>query len=263
MPNMPGFSDNDPMEFKGHLPEHPWAEVKSGHRGDGPSGEINRHRGLKFLGKGALIGGKASLTAATAATTAMGMKTGVVAVAAVATGTATAASMATGIGLAAATAALTIGQSAVSANSLRKTIGHIDGLTDIQRKVSLGMYPVTECEPINAKDAVVYHQFIADKVLPYIIRQKKLKAAKKGVGIVPGAIFVTGLYAAGRKMTTGVGLKRTFYANVLGEHLITCNCKLAKAIVENLMGSATDMVQLMLMDLSAVTPILAPKMKSV
>jgi hypothetical protein len=250
---------DDPIEFRGGLAEHNWAEVKSGHRGDGPSGHVNRHRGLKVLGKRSLMTGKAGVSAATATTTALGMKTGVVAVAgAVAAGTAVSA---TGVGLVAATTALTIAQSALSANSLRKTMDHLDGLKEIQKKV--GSYKACRTTSTAHGDAGIYHRFIASQVLPYIIRQKTLKAVKKGVNIVPGGMLLTGLNGARRRFRKGVGLKRTFYANVLGEHLITCDCDLAVAIVISLMGSAYDTQQLMLMDLSEVTPILAPKMKSV
>jgi hypothetical protein len=247
----------DPREFLHGVkfPEHKWSDVKSGHRGNGPAGSINRHRKLKGLGQLSVMTGKMGVTGTGVVTSVMGLKSGMVAVAgAVAAGTAVSA---TGVGLVAATGALAFGKSALSAAALGKTLAHIADLKEIQAAVNAGKFK--KCEPINSHDADIYHKFIAQWVLPYIIEQKNKKAIKSGVNMVPYAgPIVTGIHRG----IHNSGEKRPFYANVLGEHLITCNCSLTMAIVSCLMGSESDMEQLMLMNLDDVTPILSPKMKS-
>jgi len=262
-PAMPNY-EKEEAAHSGGLPVHAWASVKNGHcRGPG---EINQHRALKTAGKALLMAGRSGVGVATAlAPTAFGAALGlgtqmnvVAAAGAIAAG---AAVSATGVGLAAAGAAATLAQSAVAAKSLVSTVGHINKLSEIQS--NLGKYAL--CEPtFTARDAAVYHQFIADKVLPYIIQQKKEKAVKKGMGIVPGATPFTILYAGVRKATKGdqKKAKRTFYAHVLAEHLITCDCYLAKEIVTELMGSIGDMLELMHMDLDHAAPFLWEKMRS-
>jgi hypothetical protein len=249
---MPDQDDDDDKEgqFRGSLPQHSWSQVKTAF---GEGGTHNRHRALKGTAKGLSLTARGGLTAAGFAT-----QNSTLAVAgAIAAG---AAVSATGIGLVAAGGALMIGTAILDINAVASTIAHLEGLEALQRNVG----NFANCKPTpSAKDAGVYHAFIADKVLGYIISQKKEKVGRKGVGIVPGGSILTGAYTLGRMLfKKNKGVKRNFYANALGEHLITCSCPLAKQIVTNLLGSAADMQQLMHMNLDQVGPIIANKMKS-
>jgi len=180
---------------------------------------------------------------------------------AIATG---AAVSATGVGLVVTAAALTVGSIVVNARSMIKTISHFENLRDIQAGYQAKKYDRCRCRRAGA-DLEDDHDWIGDKILPYIIDQKTEKAFKKGVGAA-GLGVLTTLYTMGRaaykSLASTKGVKRNLYAHVLSRHLITHDCPLVEAIVAELL-SWSEMESLKIRNSDIVGAAIADKMKSV
>ncbi len=171
---------------------------------------------------------------------------------------------ATGVGLVATAGALTVGSIIVNARSMAKTIGHCENLKAIKARYDAKSYNMCEC---LADDGGTKHDhdWIGNKVLPYIISQKTEKAVKKAAGSV-GLGMLTTLYSAGRaaykSLSSTKGVKRTFYAHVLARHLITHECALAEDIVSELL-SPQEMATLKAQNSDVVGAAIKDKMKSI
>ena len=165
-----------------------------------------------------------------------------------------------GIALAAAGGAFTVASIVTDGVSLVKTLGHLDGLEVIQ---SAGNQ---DCQPlVNTGSPASDHAFINDKVLPWIIHQKKQKAAKKAVSTVGLGLLTGGhrvLRAAYKKARGTKGRKRNWYAHVFARHTITCRCKLAEWTVSELF-SPEDYRAIREMNSDQAGDRIATKMKSV
>jgi hypothetical protein len=244
---MPG-SDND--DDDDDLPKNKWKNV------------VSRHRGEKRVATGVMTAASVGLQAASLATGA----SSIAVIGAVAAG---AAVSATGIGLVAAGGALTLGSMALGARSAYNTAQHLKRLEKIY--AARGTYrsrcrvlPWSGSERLNAEFADL-HGWVADKVLPWIIRQKKHKLGKK-VTTAVGAGLLVGIWSAGRKaykaLNGTLGKRRTYFAECLAVHLITCSCPLAQDIVSELY-SEDEMNKLRFMDSDTAAPLLADKMKSI
>ena len=170
---------------------------------------------------------------------------------------------ATGLGLVIVGGVLTLGSMITSGTSMVKTTAHVLGLK--RMRDNMGLFNACKCMSgarVTA-DMGHDHEWIASKVLPYIIRQKTEKAVKKGVGVVPGAGLLTNLYRLGRfAFKKDRGKKRGYYAYVLTRHLITHDCALAGAIVAELF-STNEMLTLRMFNSDQSSAIIAKKMKSV
>jgi hypothetical protein len=170
------------------------------------------------------------------------------------------AASATGIGLAAAGAAVTLGMMATGAASAWSTKKKIDLLEKIY-----GQRSSCICEAIDDVPRIDDHKYIADTILPWIIRQKKHKKKKKigsalGGGMVVSAIsMVRWLH---KKRLGTLGQKRSFYAQVIAAHLLTFQCSLVTKIVAALC-SPEKLVEMLSQDTDTITPEIAEKMKSV
>jgi hypothetical protein len=177
--------------------------------------------------------------------------------------TAGAAVSATGVGLVVVGGVLTLSSMATNAASMVSSAAIVTGLKKIL--ANPGKFAGCTCpeHSLMTPDATRDHDWIQNKVLPYIIAQKTEKAVKKGVGILPGMGLATNAYRLGRYLfKKDRGKKRGFYAFVLTRHLITHDCALAGAIVAELF-SVKEMLVLRTFDSDLVEPIIASKMKSV
>src|SRR4029077_20881642 len=131
---------------------------------------VSRHRTEKRVVTGAMTAASVGIQAAS-----LGLGTSSIAViGAVAAG---AAVSATGIGLVAAGGALTLGSMALGARSAYTTAQHLKRLEAIYAgragyRDRCRVLPWAGTEPLNAEFADL-HGWVADHVLPYIIRQKK------------------------------------------------------------------------------------------
>jgi hypothetical protein len=231
-----------------------WPTVKSEYPNFG--GAVDRGRTGKRVASGVVSGASAGLTGAQLGTGTSALAVG----GAVATG---AAVSATGVGLVAAAAALTVGSIVVNATSMVKTIAHFEKLREIQARYEANEYL---CKCLSADGGMANDHFaIGTQILPYIIQQKTDKAVKKGIGSV-GLGMLTTLYTVGRaaykSLASTKGVKRNFYAHVLARHLITHDCRLAEAIVAELL-SWSEMEILKGKDSDLVGAAIADKMKSV
>lgn len=245
------------------------SDSSSGDIDDGISGAWTTVKSAFSWTGGALRGGStkktvagAGLTAGSMAITGAQLGTGTSSLAvggAIAAGVAVSA---TGLGLVIVGGILTLASVATSGTSMVKSAAHVIGLKKILREPA--KFAACKCEAASVPaDMANDHQWIATKVLPYIISQKTEKAVKKGVGVVPGAGILTNLYRLGRfAFKADRGKKRGFYAQVLTRHLITHDCALAGAVVAELF-SAQEMLTLRQFDSDQSGPLIASKMKSV
>ena len=159
---------------------------------------------------------------------------------------------------------------ALGARSAHRTAQHLGALEAIYanrgRWFCRGctVLPSVDAESLN-EEFPNLHGLIADKVLPWVIRQKKHKLGKK-TATAFGAGLLVGIWSAGRKAYKAwsgtLGLRRTYFAECLAVHLITANCALAEAFVTALY-SEEEMHRLKQMDSEAAAPLLADKMKSI
>jgi hypothetical protein len=169
---------------------------------------------------------------------------------------------ATGIGLVAASAVLTLASSGLAGRSMVSSTRIVLALKELRKLVKNGEFAL--CMPLigASPDAATFHGLIGDKVLSYVISQKTEKAVKKGIEVVPLAGLLTKAYAVGRyALKKNRGKLRSYYANVLGEHLITCECPLARVITA-VLYSVKEMQAMEQMNLDKVGPLLGDKMKS-
>jgi hypothetical protein len=208
----------------------------------------------KKLATRAMMAGAVGVTAAQGAT-----HTGVLALMMGAAGAASA----TGIGLAAVGGALTVGGMALGAASAYSTKKHLDLLEEIYR--NRNNIPQCEILALRRRADGVHHLYIANVILPWIIRQKKLKFGKKlasagGLGLVMSAgSAVRKAYKWGKG---NLGKDRSSYADILARHLLTHECDLTKQIVEALCGQQ-KLQEFLNQDTDTVAPQIAEKMKSV
>jgi hypothetical protein len=201
---------------------------------------------------------RGTLTAAGLGITAaqFGTGTGYVALA---TGAA-AATSATGIGLVVAGGAITLGMMAAGAVSAYKTSQHLKLLEKIYEKRNTCL-----CEKVDYEPRIDDHKYIADKILPWIISQKKHKRRKKIGSALGGGLGVSAWSAIRwlhKKRLGTLGQRRSFYANVLAVHLLTFQCSLTLQIVAALVGTQ-KLLEMMYSDSNTITPEIAEKMKSV
>ncbi len=170
---------------------------------------------------------------------------------------------ATGVGLVVAGGVLTLGSMATNATSMVKTSAHVIALKKIRDHI--GNFAKCQCMSGArlTSDMGHDHEWIANKVLPYIISQKTEKAVKKGVGVLPGVGLLTTGYRLGRFLfKKNRGKKRGYYAYVLTRHLITHDCALAGAIVAELF-SINEMLTIRMFETDKSSEVVAKKMKSV
>ncbi len=149
---------------------------------------------------------------------------------------------ATGVGAVAVAGAAALGNSALAGVSVYKTISHIKNLEKIQAQTG-----VKFCEGDHDE-----HQYILNKVLPYIIMQKKRKLRRKGEEVVPllGGLCTTaeeGMRSIYKRLTGKRGKERHFMAQALTVHLVSCHCNLAQDIVAEL-WSHDEMMAIKAMD---------------
>ena len=177
-----GVIQCDDDEDDSDLPKNKWRNVKS------------RHRTEKRVATGLMTAGSVGIQAASLAT-----GTSSIAMAgAIAAGVAVSA---TGIGLVAAGGALTLGSMAMSAKSAYSTHQHLKVLEQIYE--DRGRYRM-RCQHLPGADDGLgqfpdIHSFIAEVVLPWVIRQKKHKLGKK-VGSAAGGGMLVGAWSAGRNL---------------------------------------------------------------
>ncbi len=173
------------------------------------------------------------------------------------------AASATGVGLVVAGGVLTLGSMATNVTSMVKTSAHVIALKKIRSH--LGDFNQCQCMSGARLNAEMGHdhEWIATKILPYIISQKTEKAVKKGVGVLPGVGLLTTGYRLGRFLfKKNRGKKRGYYSYVLTRHLVTHDCALAGAIVAELF-SVNEMLTIRMFDTDKCSDVVAKKMKSV
>jgi hypothetical protein len=167
------------------LPRSLWPTVQSAFASTGATGSL-ASRDLRSTASTATT--IASKSVSVASHTAAGLRA--VHLTAAAAGVAGLTAGTGGIALGAAGGAFTLATVATDSVSLVKTLGHLDGLEAIQTASSQG------CQPLgDAGTPATDHSFIKDKVLPWIIHQKKQKAAKKAAGVVGLGLLTGGLRA--------------------------------------------------------------------
>ncbi|MBL8848218.1 MAG: hypothetical protein JNG89_00975 [Planctomycetaceae bacterium] len=221
-----------------------------------PSGKIiNRHRALKKTFK---LGATAASIGVSAAQ--MGTGTGALALM---TG---AAVSATGVGLVVAGGVLTVGTCLASGRSAYKTKKHIDGLKSLQTSAQSMSCEVVHAEALHGIANTFHHEIILKGVLPYVIKKKTSKFHRKAATTVPGVALLEGLRAIGKKgykyVKGSLGVNRENAATWLAHHLLTYECELAEAIVEELYGSEDEVIWLKQQDGEVVVQLLMDKMKS-
>jgi hypothetical protein len=249
---MSGTNAHDDDDIDEHISAK-WTNVESAFRWDG-----SKLRGSSTKKTVATTGNTVGSLGVTTASLATGTQSLAVAGAIIAGGVVSA----TGVGLVVAGAALTLASIATNATSMVKSASHVTQLKRIRG--DLGSYRKCVCMTKKLSGEMAHdHEWIATKVLPYIISQKTEKAVKKGVGIVPGVSLMTNIYRLGRFVfKKDRGKKRGYYAYVLTRHLITHDCMLAGAIVSQLF-SAREMLVLRMHCSDDSSPIIGSKMKSV
>jgi hypothetical protein len=235
-----------------------------------PGVAVNRWTNPRFVKRGAKIGmGAASAGISVAQNFTVGASTQ-----ALILGGAAAVS-ATGVGLIVTAIGLTIATSVLNATAAWKTSGHIDQLNDVYQHRNASPFNDEQyCQQIpsgNAEAEVktrasyMQHDMIANHVLPYIIRKKKAKYARKVVGAIPLLGSVETVRALGKKAYKAasgtMGKNRTNAAGWLACHLITCDCILAQVIVSELY-SREEMEWLKGQPYEDLTGYLASKFKS-
>jgi hypothetical protein len=222
-----------------------------------PGKIINRHRALKKTFK-------LGATAASIGVSGAQIGTGTGALAMI-TGAAGAVS-ATGVGLVVVGGVLTIGTCLASGRSAYKTKKHIDGLKALETAAPSMSCEVVHDESLHGIANVFHHEIILKGVLPYVIKKKTSKFHRKAATTIPGVALLEGLRAIGKKgykfVKGTLGANRENAATWLAHHLLTYNCELAEAIVEELYGSEDEVIWLKQQDGEVVVELLMDKMKS-
>ena len=193
--------------------------------------------------RGAKLGMAGASVGVSAAGTAIGQGLGSAATG-LALGTGVAIS-ATGVGLIAASVALTVGTSILSAKATWKSADHRDALMQIYEIRDGFLFGSEEnCQVARRsgspkpREAYIQHDMIANHVLPYVIHQKDRKFKRRAFGAVPiiGSLeTVRGVGNYLYKKATGTqGNLRHHAACWLAAHLVSFDCMLVQAIVEEL-----------------------------
>lgn len=228
--------------------EHVWASTPSRHRGgDSRYGVSPRARGAAHASAAGI--GLAGTTVTSLGGGGMASMLGPAAV-----GSLTTAAAVTGP----AGMALQAGVSGVAVRRVYRTHRHIKALETLQVRGRATF----SCDAAQSP----MHGFIFDKVLPFIIQKKKFKRVRSGAQAMPGV----GLVASMRKLQRHISksysgtlhVKRSFYAQALAHHLVTCNCTLSDAIVAELLGSEEHKDYVRTLDSGEVAAILKDKMNS-
>jgi hypothetical protein len=180
-----------------------------------------------------------------------------------------AAAGATGIGLVAAGVVLTVGSSVQSGVSYSKTKAHLAGLIKIYDERD--KYADCMCivgrqknkTPANDRQ----HQLLANQVLLYIISQKDKKKTKKGWGIVPGVGTAKNTaqsvwHNVNKRWDGTLGVQRNRAGHWLAYHFMSSNCRLADAIIDELLGAGSNK-NFDRTDYDVLSDIFANKMKSI
>lgn len=153
---------------------------------------------------------------------------------------------------------LQAGLSGVALRRGYRTHQHIKGLEALQARGRTAF-------PCDAAQSPL-HGFIFDKVLPFIIQKKKFKRVRSGVQAVPAVGMVATIRKFQRHISKSYSgtlhVKRSFYAQALAHHLVTCNCALSDAIVAELLGSEEHKDYVRALDSGEVAVILKDKMNS-
>ncbi|MEO1494693.1 MAG: hypothetical protein AAFV19_21310 [Pseudomonadota bacterium] len=121
------------------------------------------------------------------------------------------------------------------------------------------------CNPILPSDGCQgTHELIAEDTLPYIIHQKSKKAARRGIGAIPGGVLLTVPYSGFRRLWKGSSRSkdRKMHAERLAEHFITHDCDLTFAIISVLFGDEKKAFWLRDQKMETVVEVLMPKLAS-
>jgi hypothetical protein len=171
-----------------------------------------------------------------------------------------------GIGFVAAGAAFSLISFVKDTASWVKTNEHINDLNDVLRLRNL-----CKCWALQGGSDERFrhfHTYIRDTILPWIIRQKKQKAFKKGASAVTlgtGGILTTGVGVARNlyKRAKGtLGTKRSYYADVLAVHFLTHSCELVERILWSLFSDDDLVAKMRYSSSQVIGPIIAKKLKS-
>lgn len=188
-----------------------------------------------------------------------------------------AAASATGIGGVVAGGVITVGSSGLALRAYSKTGSHVKNLVDLwnhrdtpelSRCGFAGVAnPRLEGDPAAAEllNDRAGHEIVASQVLPYIIKQKSRKMARKKKSAIP----LVGLVEGGRAISHNLakrwqknqGTARREYALWLANHFVQSECELSRQIVAELY-SVEEMYWLLDQDAGDVANFLAEKMQS-
>ncbi len=234
------------------MPESSWSQVDSLWGGDGAN--MTAGRWGRFVGGKAMpVGSAAATLASHAGAGGIAAKVGLGAAA----GALTAGTGGLAVGVAA--GALQVGSMVAAGFAVRSTWNHLDALKEIQVR----RYTCTAL-PGAAAGGKVDHDHIQNSVIQYIINKKSNKLVKKS-GTAVGLGALSALYGIGKKIykkaNGTLGKRRNFYAHVVARHMVTHDCKLCEALVNELF-SAGDYERLRSMNSTAAGGWVAVKMKS-
>lgn len=179
-------------------------------------------------------------------------------------GAAGAAVCATGIGLVVVGGALQVAGVGRNTAAAVSSYRHMKGLETIQAQAA----SLQECCGGSANQ----HQNIRSAVLPYLIKQKAEKTGRRAVGAVPTIGLAETFYAIGRRCYKSckgtLGKKRTAYACMLADHLITSSkdgrdgCEFVERIIAELYDMPSMVWIRDACTIEVATDLIAEKMKS-
>ncbi len=165
------------------------------------------------------------------------------------------------IGLLAAATVGVIGASAMNAVSAHKTRKHIEALEFIHEYAQKGVYACSD-------DNSPVHAGIIHGVLPYIIKKKKAKLARRAFKAVPVIGVAESVRAKAKwlkkKLDGSQGFNRSFNANALAAHHCATECALTRAIIAELFSVDDEVAEeARYCDERALAKLIEVKIKSV
>lgn len=221
-----------------------------------PAGKkINKHIGaLETAGWGAYYVASTGLSVAQTATS-----TSTLAVCSAAA--AGAAVSATGVGLVIAAGALTIGSTAVNARAAHKSRIHRKHLREIEAN-----YSSYDCYGFQQVGVMTEHFEIAQRILPYIVKQKGKKYGRRVRYAIPGVNLFSTLRAVGtngwKRFKGKLGKERLDAAEWLIGHLFTHDCELVEAIIAELFSEKEMLWVKYHCEADVAIPLIAHKLRS-